>query len=177
METLPTELCQRIFCLLECQYLAVAQQVCRNWRSLATEDKLWHNLFIKRWGVDQANFFSPSHPKTWKMTYEIQDRCDRLGLGLTITCEGSDYYIIYQGEIQRWLGSKKTTEVTKYRQLDSETANDTLGISNVNDTTEGENIDILPVKKGSCSGLFDKILFFVGDLECASRQVKRIRTS
>lgn len=175
METLPTDLCQRIFCLLDCQDLATAQQVCRNWRSLAADEKLWHNLFIKRWGVDQANFFSPSHPKTWKMTYEIQDRCDRLGLGITITCEGSDYYIIYRGEIQRWLGSKKTVEA-KYRQPNSETANDTLGISNVNDTTEGENMDI-SVKKGPCPGLFDKILFLVGDLDCASRQVKRFRTS
>lgn len=176
METLPTDLCQRIFCLLDFQYLAVAQQVCRNWRSLATDDELWHNLFIKRWGVDQANFFSPSYPKTWRMTYEIQDRCDRLGLGLTITCEGSDYYIIYQGEIQRWLGSKKTAKA-KYKQPDSKTVNDSFGISTVNNPTEGENIDILPVKKGPCAGLFDKILFFVGDLECASRQAKRIRTS
>lgn len=175
METLPTDLCERIFCLLDCQYLAIAQQVCRNWRSLAADDKLWHNLFIKRWGVDQANFFSPTHPKTWKMTYEIQDRCDRLGLGVTITCEGSDYYIVYQGEIQRLLGSKKTAEA-KYRQPNSETASDTLGISNVNNTTEVENID-RSVKKGPCPSLFDKILFFVGDLECASRKVKRFRTS
>lgn len=110
------------------------------------------------------------------MTYEIQDRCDRLGLGVAITCEGSDYYIVYQGEIQRWLGSSKKTAEAKYRQPNSETANDTLGISNVNDTTEGENID-RSVKKGPCPGLFDKILFFVGDLECASRKVKRFRTS
>eukprot|EP01018_Ginkgo_biloba_P012950 Gb_38989 [translate_table: standard] len=169
MENLPIELSQRIFCLLDYQHLAAAQQVCRNWKSLASEDGLWHNLFIKRWGTDQAKFFHPLHPKTWKMTYETQDRCDRVGLGLTITREGSDYYIVYQGEIQHLLGSKKSTRA-KYGQQDSEVAGGTPGISS--NTIGRSNVDILPIQEGPCPGLFDKILFFVGDLECASRQAK-----
>ncbi|KAH9321886.1 hypothetical protein KI387_016525, partial [Taxus chinensis] len=168
MENLPIEICHNIFCLLDHQHLAAAQQVCRNWNILATQDELWRNLFIKRWGTDQANFFSPLHPKTWKMMYETQDRCDRVGLGLTITCEGSDYYIVYQGEIQRWLGSKKTRK-ENYSKPDLETDDRSIIESNGTETLAAEK------EKGPCIGLFDKILFFVGDIERASRQVKRTR--
>ncbi|GLJ54690.1 hypothetical protein SUGI_1174880 [Cryptomeria japonica] len=151
METLPAEICYKIFCLLDHQHLAVAQQVCRNWMSFARQDELWRNLFIKRWGTDQANFFSPLLPKTWKMAYETQDRCDRVGFGLTIACEGSDYYIVHQGEIQRWLGSKKSRN-TNYDRPYLETIDRTLSIPNGSDIIESDNTETLTVEKGPCIG-------------------------
>eukprot|EP00252_Welwitschia_mirabilis_P006892 TRINITY_DN17828_c0_g1_i1.p1 TRINITY_DN17828_c0_g1~~TRINITY_DN17828_c0_g1_i1.p1 ORF type:complete len:173 (+),score=23.38 TRINITY_DN17828_c0_g1_i1:70-588(+) len=172
MESLPPELGLKIFCLLDYQHLATAEQVCRSWKALATEDVLWRNLFVKRWGEDQANFFSPCSPKTWKMTYETQDRCDRVGLGLTVTSEGNDYYIVYQGEIQVWLGSKQT--LCKRKEADLEITN---GAHNFSNSVTTEVRDISTPTTGPCPGLLDKILFFVGDLESAARQAKQIRRS
>uniref|UniRef100_A0A0D6QT45 F-box domain-containing protein n=1 Tax=Araucaria cunninghamii TaxID=56994 RepID=A0A0D6QT45_ARACU len=174
METLPEEICHRIFFLLDHQNLAAAQQVCRNWKDLAIQDELWRNLFIKRWGADQANFYRPLHPKTWKMTYETQDRRDRVGLGWTITCEGCDYYIVYQGEIQHWLCSKKIKKLN-HGKPDFETEDRSISTTNDSSTIQSEITETLPVEKGPCPGVFDKMLFFVGDLERASRQVKRSR--
>uniref|UniRef100_A0A2P2K715 Uncharacterized protein LOC107408106 n=1 Tax=Rhizophora mucronata TaxID=61149 RepID=A0A2P2K715_RHIMU len=80
--------------------------------------------------------------------------------GLKIIREADDYYLVHQGEIQRYLGSKRQRE--------------------------GENGSILSVKaklagdrspedEESCQGLLDKILFFIGDLEVASTDAKRAR--
>lgn len=47
---------------------------------MASEDMLWANLFVDRWGTDNATFYAPIAPKSWKDVYEVQDRCDRVGL-------------------------------------------------------------------------------------------------
>ncbi|XP_026407549.1 uncharacterized protein LOC113302804 isoform X2 [Papaver somniferum] len=81
-------------------------RVSRKWKHLASQNILWCNLFKERWGDDQAAFYAPTESKTWKNVYEVQDRCDRVGLGLKIIREGGDYYLVHQGEIQRYLGSR-----------------------------------------------------------------------
>lgn len=119
---------------------------------LGSENSLWCGLFIERWGSDQATFYAPDDSKSWKHVYMVQDRCDRNGLGLKIIREGDDYYLIHQGEIQRHLGSRKS----KMEEISES--------FNCKDDREESNLSIL-----------DKILFFIGDLESASVQVKRSR--
>ncbi|XP_031477674.1 uncharacterized protein LOC116248823 [Nymphaea colorata] len=157
MEKLPIEIYQKIFLLLDHQHLAIAQQVCRNWRSVASQNLLWHNLFKKRWGKSSAEFYGPVGTKSWKDVYEVQDRCDRVGLGLKIIREGSDYYIVHQGVIQRHLGSiigKKEEKASRSMWPVAE------------EPAEGHEPKL---------GLLDKILFFVGDLEVAMCNTKRSR--
>ncbi|KAL2550816.1 F-box/WD repeat-containing protein pof10-like [Forsythia ovata] len=157
MEGLPADLCLKIFCWLDHQNLASAQLVCRKWRVLASDNALWSNTFKERWGDDNATFYAPVHPKSWKDVYVVQHRCDRVGLGLKIIREGDDYYLIYQGEIQRHLGSR----IPETRALDSLTSEKGyLG-------TKSE--------EEPCSSILDRILFFIGDLEAASLHAKRSR--
>ncbi|CAN1251044.1 F-box/WD repeat-containing protein pof10 [Linum perenne] len=154
MESLPAELCLKIFCCLDHPTLASAQQVCKKWKAIGSEDTLWCNLFNQRWGTDRAEFYSPLDSRPWKDVYAVQDRCDRVGLGLKIIREGGDYYLIHQGEIQRYLGSPRHRkgQGTKEKEDDAESC-----IGN------GGN------------GILDKILFFIGDLEVASADAKRGR--
>ncbi|XP_051143137.1 F-box/WD repeat-containing protein pof10-like [Andrographis paniculata] len=107
MEGLPTDLCLKIFQWLDHQNLAAAQLVCRKWRALASDDALWSDLFKERWGIDRATFYAPLDSKSWKDVYIVQDRCDRVGLGLKIIREGDEYFLVHQGEIQRHLGSRR----------------------------------------------------------------------
>nr|KYP50621.1 F-box/WD repeat-containing protein pof10 [Cajanus cajan] len=160
MESLPFEIYMKIFCLLDYQHLAVAQQVSRRWKFVASDDALWSNLFKKRWGGDHAAFYAPMGSKSWKHVYEVQDRCDRIGVGLKIIREGSDYYLVHQGEIQRYLGSRKNQEKVTAHSCHSE--------FNFN----GESS---LAEERSSRGILDKILFFIGDLEVASAEAKRSR--
>ncbi|XP_072957101.1 uncharacterized protein [Typha angustifolia] len=144
MERLPGELCLKVFDLLDHQSLAASLQVCRKWRKLASDNSLWGNLFRERWGGDSAEFYAPQDSKSWKDIYIVQDRCDRYGLGLKIIREGNDYYVIHQGEIQRYLGSGQPKEVPLQ--------------------AEEEQHQIC-----------DRILFFIGDLEAACADVKRVK--
>ncbi|RDX93388.1 pof10 [Mucuna pruriens] len=155
MENLPSEICMKIFCLLDYHHLAVAQQVCRKWKVVASDNGLWCNLFKERWGGDHAAFYAPIGSKSWKDVYEVQDRCDRIGVGLKIIREGSDYYLVHQGEIERHLGSRVTAQ-----RCHSEI-----------DFSEETSL----AQERSCRGILDKILFFIGDLEVASAQAKRSR--
>ncbi|CAN4085662.1 unnamed protein product [Withania somnifera] len=75
---------------------------------LGSDNSLWCDLFIERWGSDQATSYAPSDSNPWKHVYMVQDRYDRNGLGLKIIREGDDYYLIHQVEIQRHLGSRKS---------------------------------------------------------------------
>ncbi|KAK4571122.1 hypothetical protein RGQ29_029806 [Quercus rubra] len=159
MESLPVEICLKIFCFLDHQNLAIAQQVCRKWKGLASDNNLWSNLFRERWGGDHAMFYAPVGSKSWKDVYEVQDRCHRVGLGLKIIREGGDYYLVHQGEIQRYLGSRRQRKGAISCTLDSQ--RDFSG--------EGSQ------EEGSCRGILDKILFFIGDLEVASTDAKRGR--
>lgn len=160
METLPLEICMKIFCFLDHTHLAVSQQVCRKWKLMASDNALWSNLFKERWGGDHAAFYAPLGSKSWKEVYEAQDRCDRVGLGLKIVREGSDYYLVHQGEVQRYLGSRKNRRQVSGHTSSSET--DFTGESSV-------------AEERSCRGILDKILFFIGDLEAASVDAKRSR--
>ncbi|WOK99003.1 hypothetical protein Cni_G07715 [Canna indica] len=150
MERLPRELCLKIFHLLDHRSLAASVQVCRKWCVLASNDALWSNLFKERWGGDSAAFYAPGDSKSWKDVYIVQDRCDRFGLGLKIIREGNDYYLVHQGEIQRYLGTGKPQ----------------------NGTDDGT---APPSSTDSKSVISDKILFFLGDLEAACTTAKRIR--
>ncbi|XP_050236119.1 uncharacterized protein LOC126686131 [Mercurialis annua] len=147
MEKLPADLYLKIFNSLDHHSLAVALQVSKKWKAMASENGLWCNLFRERWGGDRAAFFAPDDSRSWKDVYEVQDRCDRIGLGLKLIREGLDYYIVHKGEIQRYLGSKRELK----RALMEER------------TTKKEE------------GILDKILFIVGDMEVAATQIKRIR--
>ncbi|XP_004502698.1 uncharacterized protein [Cicer arietinum] len=130
---------------------------------MASDNALWSNLFKERWGGEHAAFYAPIGSKPWKEVYEVQDRCDRVGLGLKIIREGSDYYLVHQGEVQRYLGSRKNP-----RQV---TGHNCPNFSSERDLT-GESS--FPEEK-SCRGILDKILFFIGDLEVASADAKRSR--
>ena len=79
--------------------------------------------------------------------------------GLKIIREGGDYYLVHQGEIQRYLGSRRQRKGAISCTLDSQ--RDFSG--------EGSQ------EEGSCRGILDKILFFIGDLEVASTDAKRGR--
>ncbi|PSS04480.1 F-box/WD repeat-containing protein [Actinidia chinensis var. chinensis] len=155
MEGLPADVCLKIFCLLDHQNLATAQQVCRRWKVLGADNNLWSNLFEERWGRDHAVFYAPIDAKSWKDVYEVQDRCDRVGLGLKIIREGGDYYLVHQGEIQRHLGSRRPRKGANAPERDL--------------TGEGS------LGEEPSSGILDKILFFIGDLEAASASGKRSR--
>ncbi|ONM55814.1 OsFBX59 - F-box domain containing protein expressed, partial [Zea mays] len=115
MDGLPRELCLKIFHLLDHQSLASSPQ------GLTRSLKLWHpnteleapvlasqtffsKLFNDRWRADATAFYAPEGSKSWKDVFAVQDRCDRYGL---IIREGKDYYLIYQGEIQRYLDNQK----------------------------------------------------------------------
>ncbi|XP_061358200.1 probable E3 ubiquitin ligase complex SCF subunit sconB [Gastrolobium bilobum] len=163
MEKLPLEICMRIFCFLDYHNLAVAQQVCRKWKLMASEDALWSNLFKERWGGDHAAFYSPIGSKLWKDVYEVEDRCDRVGVGLKIIREGSDYYLVQLGEKQRYLGSRKNGEQVS--------GNSSHTLSSERGFTEEGSL----AEERSCRGILDKILFFIGDLEVASADAKRSR--
>nr|XP_010919322.1 uncharacterized protein LOC105043464 isoform X2 [Elaeis guineensis] len=151
MERLPEELCLRIFHLLDHRTLATTLQVCRKWRKLGSDNALWSSLFKKRWGEDSAAFYAPQDSRTWKDVYIVQDRCNRYGLGLKIIREGVDYYLIHQGEIQRYLGSCK-------RQASWDNGGLLQG------KLEQQRLEIS-----------DKMLFFIGDLEAACADAKHVR--
>ncbi|KAF7816658.1 F-box/WD repeat-containing protein pof10 [Senna tora] len=164
MENLPIEICLKIFCFLDYQHLALAQQVCRKWKLLASDNALWSNLFKERWGGDHAAFYAPIDSKSWKDVFEVQDRCERIGVGLKIIREGSYYYLVHQGEIQRCLGSRRNR-----RQATSHSFH-----------TYGSEEDLAgeaSVDERACRGILDKILFFIGDLEVASADAKRSRVT
>lgn len=55
-------------------------EVCRKWKIMASENVLWSNLFVERWGRDSASFYAPMDSKSWKDVFAVQDRCDRVGL-------------------------------------------------------------------------------------------------
>ncbi|KAL2339582.1 hypothetical protein Fmac_007522 [Flemingia macrophylla] len=160
MDNLPFEIYVKIFCFLDYHHLAVAQQVCRRWKFVASNNALWSKLFKERWGGDHAAFYAPMGSKSWKDVYEVQDRCDRIGVGLKIIREGSDYYLVHQGEIQQHLGSRKDQEKVTAHSCHSE----------IDFTREGSLAE-----ERSSRGILDKILFFIGDLEVASAEAKRRR--
>ncbi|KDP27321.1 hypothetical protein JCGZ_20822 [Jatropha curcas] len=162
MERLPADLCLKVFCWLDHQNLAAALQVCKKWKALASDNVLWSNLFEERWGGDRAAFFAPIDSKSWKDVYEVQDRCDRVGLGLKIIREGGDYYLVHQGEIQRYLGSRRRNE----RAISCPPSSKGELMADRSMTDE----------ESCCRGILDKIFFFIGDLEVASTEAKRVRT-
>ncbi|CAL5018920.1 unnamed protein product [Urochloa decumbens] len=153
MDWLPGELCLKIFQLLDHQSLASAPQVCRKWRALTSDDELWRKLFSDRWGADAAAFYAPEGSKSWKDVFVVQDRCDRYGLGVRIIREGKDYYLIYQGEIQRYLGSRQDTD------------------------GDGDNGKNQPRQDAADEQrqISNQILFFLGDLEAACADAKRVK--
>lgn len=81
--------------------------------------------------------------------------------GLKIIREVGDYYLVHQGEIQQYLGSKKQRK----------------GIHSIPSTgMKGEDIAGGSWEdQENCLGILDKILFFIGDLEVASTDAKRGR--
>ncbi|GJX45998.1 putative F-box domain-containing protein [Tanacetum coccineum] len=160
MERIPVDLCIKILSALDHHDLVAAHQVCRKWKLLASDNVLWSNLFTQRWGIDRAIFYAPTDSKSWKDVYAVQDRCDRLGLGLKIVREGDDYFLIHQGEIQRHLGSRTL-------QLGTE---DVSSSSNA-----GYTGDEIMSRNNRQMGILDRILFFIGDLETASAPAKRGR--
>ncbi|OMO93554.1 Secretory pathway Sec39 [Corchorus olitorius] len=135
----------------------------RKWKVLTSDNMLWSKLFRERWGTDQAAFYAPDpvHSTSWKHVYERQDRGDRVGLGLKIIREGGDYYLVHQGEIQRYLGSRRKRK-------------DCASSSEAEMRVEVEESVKMEEEEPSL-GILDKILFFLGDLETASADAKRGR--
>nr|XP_043633917.1 uncharacterized protein LOC122605103 [Erigeron canadensis] len=168
MEKVSGDVIMKILGLLDHhQDLVSAHQVCRKWNLLASDNHLWSNLFILRWGIDRSLFYAPTtttttthSSKSWKHVYAVQDRCDRVGLGLKIIREGDDYFLIHQGEIQRHLGSRTPQPGTQ----DPSTS---LAARHTGDE--------IMVRNECQMGILDRILFFIGDLETASAPAKRGR--
>lgn len=81
--------------------------------------------------------------------------------GLKIIREGGDYYLVHQGEIQRYLGSRRKSKRATSCSLN----------------TKGElrGDEFMKHEESCCGGILDKILFFIGDLEVASADAKRSR--
>ncbi|MFS8013738.1 putative F-box domain-containing protein [Helianthus anomalus] len=157
MENLPADLCIKVFSFLDLHQDLVAAHQGRKWKLVASENDLWSNLFKQRWGIDRAVFYAPvDSSKSWKDVYAVQDRCDRVGLGLKIIREGDDYFLIHQGQIQKHLGS---------RSLQPDHAAAAAGYTR--DEIMGRNERQM--------GILDRILFFIGDLETASAPAKRGR--
>ena len=80
--------------------------------------------------------------------------CDRAAFflrGVRIIREGKDYYLIYQGEIQRYLGSRQDTDGDCGKNAPQQDAGD-----------EHRQIS-------------NRILFFLGDLEKACADAKRVK--
>lgn len=82
--------------------------------------------------------------------------------GLKIIREGGDYYLVRQGEIQRYLGSRRQRKGLNGRAL-------SLKREGSGEGSQEEE------ESASCRGILDKILFFIGDLEVASTDAKRAR--
>ncbi|KAM7266900.1 hypothetical protein ACFE04_009066 [Oxalis oulophora] len=163
MEKLTEDICLKIFHYLDYQSLTAVNQVCRKWNNLASDDTLWSILFKDRWGEDRAQFYAPSSVSgSWKHVYVVQDRCDRIGLGLKIIREGGDYYLVHKGEIKQHLGSR--------RQRKRVTTTSCPSNSEVEVFEEGSR-----TQEESRGGILDNILFFIGDLEVASADAKRSR--
>ena len=80
---------------------------------------------------------------------EFYDLCCSLSRGVRIIREGNDYYLIYQGEIQSYLG-----------------------------TSSCDAKDAQPARSGGEAEkrqISDRILFFLGDLETAYADAKRVK--
>ena len=73
--------------------------------------------------------------------------CHVLLRGVRIIREGKDYYLIYQGEIQRYLGSRQDTD----------------GDGGKDAQDDGQRL------------ISNRILFFLGDLEAACADAKRVK--
>ncbi|KAF9614720.1 hypothetical protein IFM89_020131 [Coptis chinensis] len=90
----------------------------------------------------------------WKAIRPQQQR-----RGLKIIREGSDYYLVRQGIIQRYLGSRNATKISS-------------GRSNLKRASIPERSQEV---KETCSSILDNILFFIGDLEVALCNAKQNR--
>eukprot|EP00249_Psilotum_nudum_P017434 c26323_g1_i2 orf=683-1279(+) len=195
MEQLPAELYYKIFSLLDYRHLASVALVCRSWNYFSRQTDLWQQLYTQRWGGQQAECLILKQQKSWKAAYETRDRCDRVGLGITVCREGLDYLLVNKGEILCFLGSRNKEScqgestsqglpssdegVLKYTmQSDIFHSDENLGIQDADGSCSHLNADLLvgdSVESGSpCAGLIDKLIFFVGDLEGAMREQKRI---
>ncbi|XP_042428598.1 uncharacterized protein LOC122015662 [Zingiber officinale] len=148
MERLPGELLLRIFHPLDHRSLAAARQ---------GSGRPWHltmhsgQTYSRRDGEE----IERQHP----MPRMIQNPGKMLTLcktdatvldGTKIIREGSDYYLIHQGEIRRFLGTSQPivgVEGRAARRDDEERA----------------------------SAISDRILFFLGDLETVCTAAKRVR--
>ena len=80
--------------------------------------------------------------------------------GLKIIREGGDYFLVHQGQIQRYLGSRRKRKGVK----DCPSSSNSKPELRVEETLNVEE---------PCRGILDKILFFLGDLEAASADAKR----
>lgn len=79
---------------------------------------------------------------------------------LKIVREGGDYYLVHQGEIQRYLGSRRQRK----------------GVNSCPPRSERKFVGDGTLNKDEPSrSILDQILFFVGDLEVASTDAKRGR--
>ena len=80
--------------------------------------------------------------------------------GLKIIREGGDYYLVHQGEIHQYLGSRRQRKDTDSCPLNS----------------KGRLVGDESLKEEKPSqGILDQMLFFIGDLEVASTDAKRGR--
>ncbi|KAF9616528.1 hypothetical protein IFM89_029989 [Coptis chinensis] len=87
----------------------------------------------------------------WKAIRPQQQR-----RGLKIIREGSDYYLVRQGIIQRYLGSRNAMKISMVAPI----------LKRVHSKRSQE-------VKETCSSILDNILFFIGDLEVALCNAKR----
>ncbi|CAK9151562.1 unnamed protein product [Ilex paraguariensis] len=82
-----------------------------------------------------------------------------MNMGLKIVREGNEYYLVHQGEIQRYLSSRRQLERGNSSSL----------------VSSGKGLAGPLEEEEPCMGILDRILFFIGDLEAASVCAKRSR--
>ncbi|MCO5568189.1 hypothetical protein L7F22_021885 [Adiantum nelumboides] len=160
MDDLPSDLFLRILSLLDYRHLANVAQVCRSWYSVSAQAHLWQRLYEQRWGKGTCALRQST---SWKTAFEARDRCQRIGMDVHIAREGLDYFLVHEGRLLRFPGTRRSQEqgpndeVCERRLIHRQTS--------------------LPSQcapSGSEEGLIDNLLFFLGDLEHAMRKPKRI---
>ena len=84
---------------------------------------------------------------------------------MNITREGLDYFLVHEGKLLRFLGTCKNKQRESVKN---------------EETKQQVQVPLVTVEKDDATsqeGLVDKLFFFLGDLEYATRQQKKNRVS
>eukprot|EP00899_Mesostigma_viride_P013981 jgi/Mesvir1/22584/Mv05005-RA.1 len=115
---------------------------------MAESDTIWKAAYEKRWGV--ASDGRDVAPAGWKAAFETRDRIARVGRDTTLVREGGCYYTCSEGKILTCWGSRKMSRGEHLAALARSAAPHTR-----------PHVAVIPAQT---SAVFEKVLFFLGDL-------------